>query len=263
MRCFISGLLRCYSLKSLRLSKSDLSWIASSLTFPRSPAMMPVYTPTTSSDPDRDTHKLKLVYFSNEFPRDDLQGVFRRLHNHSKDSAHPILAEFISRATWAIKDEVRQLQTEIKHLIPPFETLFSWAESTELREGLICGAVDGVLLLVVQLATYIGWVGLQLDMEVADIVLDIQRAVPKPWPTLQTQALLALDLVCWHRLPSRCLPRWQTCPRPVQMQCVWLSAWESMSRVSLQTWKPVSRRRVRIPGRMWSIMSTLTPFKRN
>jgi hypothetical protein len=118
--------------------------------------MMPVYTPTTSSDPDRDTHKLKLVYFSNEFSRDDLQGVFRRLHNHSKDSGYPILADFISKATSAIKDEVRQLPTELKHLIPPFETIFSWVENTELREGLICGAVDGVLLIVVQLATYIG-----------------------------------------------------------------------------------------------------------
>ncbi|KAL2808476.1 hypothetical protein BJX63DRAFT_439379 [Aspergillus granulosus] len=118
---------------------------------------MPIYTPTTSSDSDRETHRLKLVYFSNEFPRDDLQGVFRRLHTHSKDSSHRILADFISKATWAIKDEVRQLQMELKDLIPPFETLFSWAENTELREGLICGAVDGVLLLVVQLATYIGY----------------------------------------------------------------------------------------------------------
>ena len=99
---------------------------------------------------------MKLVYFSNEFPRDDLQDLFRRLHNHSKDKHHPNLAHFLNEATWAVKDEVRRLPNELKQLIPPFETILSWVENTELREGRICGAVDGVLLIVAQLATYIG-----------------------------------------------------------------------------------------------------------
>ena len=99
---------------------------------------------------------MELVYFSNEFPRDDLQDIFRRLHNHSKDRGYMILAQFIDEATCAIKDEVRRLPTELQQLIPPFETVMSWAENTELREGLICGSIDGVLLIVVQLATYIG-----------------------------------------------------------------------------------------------------------
>ncbi len=99
---------------------------------------------------------MELVYFSNGFPRDDLQDLFRRLHSHSKDRHHPILAQFINESTWAIKDEVRRLPTELKHLIPPFETVLSWAENTKLREGLICGAIDGVLLVVLQLTTYIG-----------------------------------------------------------------------------------------------------------
>ncbi|KAJ5761815.1 Acyl transferase/acyl hydrolase/lysophospholipase [Penicillium nucicola] len=118
---------------------------------------MAIYTPTISSDSDRDSHKMRVVYFSNEFPRDDLSDVFRRLHNHSKSHGQQTLAEFLSRATWAIKDEVRQLSTELKELIPPFDNLLSWSEDTELREGLICGAVDGVLLVLVQLATYIGY----------------------------------------------------------------------------------------------------------
>lgn len=117
---------------------------------------MPTYTPTTSSDPDVESHRMKLVYFSNEFPKEDLQDVFRRLHNHSKDKHHPILAQFIYEVTWVVKEEIRQLPTELKQLIPPFESVFSWAEDTKLREGLICGAIDGVLLIVVQLATYIG-----------------------------------------------------------------------------------------------------------
>lgn len=117
---------------------------------------MPVHTPTTDSEPDEGSRKVEVVYFSNDFPKEDLQDVFRRLHNHSKDKNFPILAQFIYEATWAIKDEVRQLPNELKQLIPPFSTLLAWAENSQLREGLICGAVDGVLLVVIQLATYIG-----------------------------------------------------------------------------------------------------------
>ncbi|EED13801.1 polyketide synthase, putative [Talaromyces stipitatus ATCC 10500] len=110
---------------------------------------MLIFTPTTTSDSDLDSRKMKLVYFSNEFPRDDLQNFNDKHHSH--------LAQFICEATWAIKEEARNLPTELKKLIPPFKTLVSWSENTEIREGLICGAVDGVLLVVVQIATYIGY----------------------------------------------------------------------------------------------------------
>ena len=102
------------------------------------------------------TSNIKFAYFSNEFPKDDLQDIFRHLHNHSKGNDHAILAQFLSEATLAVKQEIRQLPTELKQLIPPFTTVLSWVENTELREGLLCGAVDGVLLIVVQIATYIG-----------------------------------------------------------------------------------------------------------
>lgn len=116
---------------------------------------MPIYTPITDSDSDTDSPKMELVYFSNEFPRKDLQDIFRSLHNHSKIKHHPILTQFIHEATWVIKDEIRRLSTKLKQLIPSFETILSWAENAELRKDLICDAIDGVLLIVVQLATYI------------------------------------------------------------------------------------------------------------
>lgn len=115
-----------------------------------------MFTPATSSDSDWDFRKMELVYFGNEFPKDDLQDLFRRLHNHSKENHHQALAQFINDATAAVKDEVRRLPTELKQLFPTFETILSWAENTKLREGLLCGAVDGVLLVIIQLATYIG-----------------------------------------------------------------------------------------------------------
>jgi monodictyphenone polyketide synthase len=118
---------------------------------------MPIYTPSEISDSSGE-RRMELVYFSNEYPKEDLQDLFRRMHNHSKDKHHPVLAQFINEATWAVKDEIRRLPTEQRQIIPPFETVLSWAENSELQKGLICGAVDGVLLIVVQLATYIGWV---------------------------------------------------------------------------------------------------------
>lgn len=99
---------------------------------------------------------IEVAYFGNDFPRDDLQSLFRRIHQHSKDKHHQHLAHFINEATFVVKDEVRQLPADLKQLIPPFDTILSWVENTELREGLICGAVDGALLVVAQLAVYTG-----------------------------------------------------------------------------------------------------------
>ena len=117
---------------------------------------MPIYTPP--SDSQDGSVRMKVVYFSNEFPHDDLQDLFRRLHNRSKDRRHAILARFISEATLAIRDEVRQLPTALKALIPPFETVLSFADHPDLRKGPLCGAVEGILLCIVELATLIVYV---------------------------------------------------------------------------------------------------------
>ena len=104
-----------------------------------------------------DIVKMKVAYFSNEFPHDDLQDLLRRVHNHSKDRRHPILANFINEATLAVRDEVRQLPTALKKLVPPFETILNFAEFAELRKGPLGGAIDGVLLCAVELGAFIGY----------------------------------------------------------------------------------------------------------
>ena len=103
---------------------------------------------------------MRLVYFSNEFPRDDLKDLFRHLHVHSKDTRYPTLARFINQATLAIHEEVRLLPVTLKTLVPPFETIFSLADHSALRNGPLGGAVEGMLLCVVQLAAIIGPVSL-------------------------------------------------------------------------------------------------------
>ena len=99
---------------------------------------------------------MKLLYFSNEFPNDDLRELFRRLHNHSKDRKHAILSRFIDEAGVAIREEIRLLPHSQKTLIPPFETILSFADFAELRKGPLCGSVEGLLLCTLELSTLIG-----------------------------------------------------------------------------------------------------------
>lgn len=110
---------------------------------------------TPSTESDWGTGKMDLLYFSNEFPKEDLQLIFRRLHSLSKDARHFLLAQFISEATRSIKDEIRELPAHLRNLFPPFETLLDWVEFLDLRDGDLCGAVDGVLLVMAEVATYI------------------------------------------------------------------------------------------------------------
>ncbi|KAF2024556.1 polyketide synthase [Setomelanomma holmii] len=98
---------------------------------------------------------MEVVYCSNEFPKEDLQDVFRQLYIQSKSNKHYILARFIDEATRTVKKEIEKLPSSLRNLIPVFESLSSWSEDKELREGQLCGSVDGVLLVLVQISSYI------------------------------------------------------------------------------------------------------------
>lgn len=98
----------------------------------------------------------EVIFFGNELPKGDVQDVFRKLHDHSKDASHPLLASFIAEATRTLREEVGQLPSETRQLIPPFDSVLAWADMTQLRESPLCGAVEGVLLVVAQIGAYIG-----------------------------------------------------------------------------------------------------------
>lgn len=83
--------------------------------------------------------------------------LFRNLQIQNLDREHNSLAVFLHEATLALKDEIRQLPIDLRQQIPPFESVFAWAEDKQLREGPLCGAIDGVLLIMAQLASYIGY----------------------------------------------------------------------------------------------------------
>ncbi len=97
-----------------------------------------------------------VIFFGNEWSKGDLQDVFRTLQKHSKDANHPLLARFIVAATRALRLEVADLPSEIQLQIPPFDSVIQWPAMTPFREGPLCGAVEGVLLVVAQIGAYIG-----------------------------------------------------------------------------------------------------------
>lgn len=101
---------------------------------------------------------MEVAYFSNEFPKEDLRATLRHLSVLSRDRSYPLLARFIQEATRAVKQEIARLPSKLQRLFGPFETLYSWADDSELREGVLCGAVDGVLLIVVQLSAYLRYI---------------------------------------------------------------------------------------------------------
>nr|P9WET1.1 RecName: Full=Non-reducing polyketide synthase Preu7; Short=NR-PKS Preu7 [Preussia isomera]UNY67720.1 polyketide synthase Preu7 [Preussia isomera] len=118
------------------------------------------FTPSGTSDMSIEqvnAGEIRVAFFSNEFPHDDLGNLFRQLHIHSNDRRHLLLARFIHEATSALHEEVRLLPNALRALIPPFETIFNLVDHEALRNGRLGGAINGALLCAVQLATLIGF----------------------------------------------------------------------------------------------------------
>ncbi|KFY50141.1 hypothetical protein V496_09555 [Pseudogymnoascus sp. VKM F-4515 (FW-2607)] len=111
---------------------------------------------TPSSDSNKESRVITLAYFGNEFPPDDLQDLARRLHNHSKDRRHHVLARLLEETTSALRGEISSLPTKLRSLLPPIESILDLVDYPELRVGPLSGSIDGVLLSVIELATFIG-----------------------------------------------------------------------------------------------------------
>ena len=105
---------------------------------------------------ERNFNTMKVLYFSNELPNDDLQLLLKRLYLRSKSHRHPLLARFFEQATSAVRAEVRQLSSEQKKLFPSFESIIDLAGDLELRKSILRSSVGGVLPCFFQIATYIG-----------------------------------------------------------------------------------------------------------
>jgi monodictyphenone polyketide synthase len=111
----------------------------------------------SNGDDSAEAASMDLIYLPNEFPKGDLQDSFRHLRRASKDKRHVLLAQFLDEATSAMQQEVSHLSDELRgHFSNPRDVL-AWSEDNHLREGPLCGAVEGALLIIVQLSILIGY----------------------------------------------------------------------------------------------------------
>ncbi|GKT49751.1 non-reducing polyketide synthase nscA [Colletotrichum spaethianum] len=98
----------------------------------------------------------RLLFFSNEFPNDDLRDLFRRLHTHSKGQRFRLLATFLDACGDVVRDEVAALPLHLKKLVPPFKSVLSLADDPDFRQGPVGGALESALLCVLEIGMFIG-----------------------------------------------------------------------------------------------------------
>lgn len=122
--------------------------------------MLATFTPSASSQEEVDISKIRLMFFSNELPFDNLQELFRGMHNLSKQKHYWLLARFFDEATVAVREEVEVMPASSRNTIPPFDTVLNLAEYLDLRKTSIWGSIEGVLLILVELGTLLMYVSL-------------------------------------------------------------------------------------------------------
>ncbi len=109
----------------------------------------------TSGAPGR--AETKLVFFSNEFPNDDLKDLFRRLHRHSKDRRFTLLAAFLEECTVVVREEAARLPKPLQSLIPHFDSILGLLDTGgDFRQGSLGAAMESVFLCVLELGMLIG-----------------------------------------------------------------------------------------------------------
>lgn len=114
----------------------------------------------TPSSISTDTmHRLSscLAYFGKDFPSDNLADLFRRLHRWSNDKRHAHLALFLEETIAVIREEVDKLPKPIPEEVASLQNIVGLVDGFEaIRTTPIGGALEGSLLVVLQIAALIG-----------------------------------------------------------------------------------------------------------
>ncbi|KAL3457362.1 hypothetical protein BJX64DRAFT_295952 [Aspergillus heterothallicus] len=103
-----------------------------------------------------DRQNTELIFFGNEFPNDDLKGLFRNLLRAAKDRRFRQLASFLEESTLVLKREIAALPQSLKVLVPHFHTLMPLVEVDDFRQGPLGAAMESALLTVLELGMFIG-----------------------------------------------------------------------------------------------------------
>ncbi|OQE35213.1 hypothetical protein PENCOP_c014G02940 [Penicillium coprophilum] len=97
-----------------------------------------------------------LLYFGNEFPNDDVNEIFRRLQQHSKDRRFRLLNAYLEDSVLVLQDEVAKLPHSVKSRVPHFDNIATLSELGYLRELGLGAAMESAFLLILQLGLFIG-----------------------------------------------------------------------------------------------------------
>jgi hypothetical protein len=99
---------------------------------------------------------MKTIHFNYDFPEGQAGDIFLRFRVFAKTNQHILLRQFLREATLVIRDEVRLLAADQRKIFPPFNTVLDLASLESMRKGPLGGAVELILLVVVELGLFIG-----------------------------------------------------------------------------------------------------------
>lgn len=94
----------------------------------------------------------RVIFFSNEFPNDDLKELFRRLQRNSKDRRFRFLALFLDEVNCVIRQELSKLPRPLRDHLPSFYTVLDLAD---FRHGPLGGAMESALLCVLEIGMFL------------------------------------------------------------------------------------------------------------
>jgi asperthecin polyketide synthase len=97
-----------------------------------------------------------LLYFGNEFPSDDVNEIFRRLQQHSKDRRFRLLNAYLEDSILVLQDEIAKLPHSVRSQVPHFDNIATLSEIGYLRELGLGAAMESAFLLILQLGLFIG-----------------------------------------------------------------------------------------------------------
>ncbi|KAK7754177.1 Type I Iterative PKS [Diatrype stigma] len=103
---------------------------------------------------ERDTTKPPVfVFFTNDFPADEVGVLFRSLVRLSKDLRFTHLASLLSLCNRTIRDEVARLPKSWQKQMPPAEDVLALVGDASFQNGPLGGAMEGVFLCIFQLGS--------------------------------------------------------------------------------------------------------------
>ncbi|CAI7654954.1 unnamed protein product [Penicillium glandicola] len=99
----------------------------------------------------------RLAFFGNDFPSENLNELFRRLHRWSKDKKFRMLALFLDESVVVIREEISGLSQPVPREVSSLQSILGLVDGWDaIRTTPIGGAIESALLCVLQIGVLIG-----------------------------------------------------------------------------------------------------------